>query len=171
HHTRVLAALKTPRDLASTLLVVEHDREVIAGSDGLFDFGPGAGRLGGQIVASGPPEEVGKRRGSVTGPYLSGKKAIAVPTNRRMQDAGCGMLGRSEKTSRSQKKVSSNSSPAPSSLSPHPFLEISGARHNNLRNITVRIPLGALTAVTGVSGSGKSSVADDILYTHIALDL
>ena len=81
-------ALKKLRDLGNTLLLVEHDREVIANADKLLDFGPGAGRHGGQIVAEGSPEQVGKRRGSVTGPYLTGKKAIAVPTNRRMASRG-----------------------------------------------------------------------------------
>ena len=81
---RLLTALKKLRDLGNTLLVVEHDREVVANADQLLDFGPGAGRDGGQIVAQGTPEQVARRRGSVTGPYLSGKKAIPVPTNRRM---------------------------------------------------------------------------------------
>ncbi len=80
---RLLTALKKLRDLGNTLLVVEHDREVLANADQLLDFGPGAGRNGGQIVAHGSPEQVARRRGSVTGPYLSGKKAIPVPTNRR----------------------------------------------------------------------------------------
>jgi excinuclease ABC subunit A len=81
---RLLAALRKLRDLGNTLLVVEHDREVVRSADQLLDFGPGAGRNGGQIVAQGTPAQVAKRRGSVTGPYLSGKKAIPVPTNRRM---------------------------------------------------------------------------------------
>ena len=82
---RLLDALEKLRDLGNTLLVVEHDREVVASADQLLDFGPAAGRSGGQIVAQGTPAQVAKRRGSVTGPYLSGKKAIPVPTNRRMQ--------------------------------------------------------------------------------------
>ncbi len=81
---RLLDALKRLRDLGNTLLVVEHDREVVSDADQLLDFGPAAGQFGGQIVARGTPEQVGKRRGSVTGPYLSGKKAIPIPTNRRM---------------------------------------------------------------------------------------
>ena len=83
-NVRLLNALKRLRDLGNTLLLVEHDREVIANADKLLDFGPGAGRQGGQIVAEGSPQQVGKRRGSVTGPYLTGKKAIPVPTNRRV---------------------------------------------------------------------------------------
>ncbi|MEX2317694.1 MAG: excinuclease ABC subunit UvrA [Pirellulales bacterium] len=156
-NARLVAALKKLRDLGNTLLIVEHDREVIAGSDGLFDFGPGAGRLGGQIVASGTPEEVAKKRGSVTGPYLSGKKAIPVPKTRR---------GKPVVESSAKRRSSRSRLPAPGSM-----LEILGARHNNLRNITVRIPLGTLTAVTGVSGSGKSSLVDDILYSQLARTL
>jgi excinuclease ABC subunit A len=138
---RLLAALGRLRDLGNTLIVVEHDRDVILNSDAVLDFGPGAGKHGGQIVAEGSPGEIGTRRGSVTGPYLSGRKAIAVPTNRRMV--------------------------GPRS----PVLVIRGARHNNLRNIDVRIPLGTLTVVTGVSGSGKSSLINDILYAALARTL
>ncbi|HTU24208.1 MAG TPA: excinuclease ABC subunit UvrA, partial [Pirellulales bacterium] len=81
---RLIGALEKLRDLGNTLLLVEHDREVIAGADQLLDFGPMAGDGGGEIVARGTPAQVAKAKGSVTGPYLSGKKAIAVPTNRRM---------------------------------------------------------------------------------------
>src|SRR6185436_17081433 len=83
-NTRLLKALQKLRDLGNTLIVVEHDREVIENADRVLDFGPGAGRLGGQIVADATPEKLGKVNGSVTGPYLSGKKAIAVPKNRRI---------------------------------------------------------------------------------------
>jgi excinuclease ABC subunit A len=92
-NSRLVAALQKLRDLGNTLIVVEHDREVVENADGLVDFGPGAGRLGGNIVASGTPSAVGRMKGSVTGPYLSGKKAIGVPRLRRMQDAGCGEQG------------------------------------------------------------------------------
>src|SRR5690606_38596624 len=80
---RLLNALQKLRDLGNTLLVVEHDREVVESADQLLDFGPAAGRLGGEIVARGTPAQVAKSRTSVTGPYLSGKKNIAIPTNRR----------------------------------------------------------------------------------------
>ena len=136
---RLLDALRKLRDLGNTLLVVEHDREVVRSADRLLDFGPGAGRHGGQIVAQGKPDAIARNRKSVTGPYLSGKKAIAVPKNRRKPSAG--------------------------------WLEIRGARHNNLKNIDVRIPLGTLTVVTGVSGSGKSSLVEDILYKSLARTL
>jgi excinuclease ABC subunit A len=157
-NARLVAALQKLRDLGNTLLIVEHDREVIANSDGLFDFGPGAGRFGGQIVASGSPNEIAKKRGSVTGPYLSGKKAIGVPKNRRIEERGVG--------EKKRKKDSDSLLPAPRSQ-----LTILGARHNNLKNINVSIPLGTLTAVTGVSGSGKSSLVEDILYNQLAKTL
>ena len=135
---RLLFALQKLRDLGNTLLLVEHDREVVESADQLLDFGPAAGDLGGQVVARGTPEVVAKRRASVTGPYLSGRKSIGVPSNRRPIE---------EST---------------------PWLEVVGARHNNLRNETIRFPLGTLTAVTGVSGSGKSSLVEDVLYNALA---
>jgi excinuclease ABC subunit A len=85
---RLLTALQKLRDLGNTLLVVEHDREVVASADQLLDFGPGAGEFGGEIVARGTPQQVMKTRGSVTGAYLSGKSAIGVPRNRRIQESG-----------------------------------------------------------------------------------
>src|SRR5438132_8321706 len=87
---RLLGALKKLRDLGNTLLVVEHDREVVAAADQLLDFGPAAGEHGGQIVARGTPAEVARQKDSVTGPYLSVKKAIPVPTNRRVSNADFG---------------------------------------------------------------------------------
>lgn len=159
-NTRLINALHKLRDLGNTLLIVEHDREVLESADGIVDFGPGAGRLGGQIVANGTPERVAKQRGSVTGPYLSGKKAIPVPTNRRVE------VGRGKWEGTTSKAKSSPVPPPRSS-----FLEIVGARFHNLKNINVKIPLGTLTAVTGVSGSGKSSLIEDILYAQLAKTL
>lgn len=146
---RLISALHKLRDLGNTLLVVEHDREVVESADALLDFGPAAGRLGGEIVARGTPAEVAKRRGSVTGPYLSGKKSIPIPSNRRIEKQEQG--GEFE--------------------FPYSALRVVGARHNNLKNVTVDFPLGVLSAVTGVSGSGKSSLVEDVLHATLAKTL
>ena len=133
---RLLKALLRLRDLGNTLVLVEHDREVIAAADYLLDFGPGAGDQGGEITARGTPKQVA-RSNSLTGQYLSGKKAILVPTNRRTAD-------------------------------PEAALIVRGARQNNLKNIDVTFPLGTFLAVTGVSGSGKSSLVHEILNNTLA---
>ena len=156
---RLLGALQHLRDLGNTLILVEHDREVIGAADYLLDFGPGAGDRGGDITARGTPKQVMKAKASLTGQYLSGKKAIPVPTNRRiecgMRNAECGI------------KVNENSA----FRIPHSafrILTVRGARQNNLKNIDVRFPLGAFVAVTGVSGSGKSSLVNEVLYQTLA---
>jgi len=128
---RLLSTLRELSDLGNTLLVVEHDEETLRQADWLCDLGPGAGLEGGKIVANGPPKDVMKAKESITGAYLSGKKAIETPANRVKPKKG--------------------------------FLEIIGARQNNLDDITAKIPLGCLTAITGVSGSGKSSLVSGIL--------
>jgi excinuclease ABC subunit A len=137
---RLLAALKHLRDLGNTLVLVEHDRDVIEASDHLLDFGPGSGEGGGRITASGPPAKVKSSAQSLTGAYLSGRAAIPVPSGRRPAglDSGCRAI------------------------------VVKGARQHNLRNIDVRFPLGVVTAVTGVSGSGKSSLVEDILWKAAA---
>ena len=180
-NARLLDALKKLRDLGNTLLVVEHDRDVIRHADQLLDFGPAAGIHGGEIVARGTAEQVAKRRTSVTGPYLSGKKAIPVPSNRRMETGGWGM-GKAVVSAKTQaafnqkSKIKNQKSPVPRPQSPVPvapggWLEIIGARHNNLKNINVSIPLGTFTVVTGPSGSGKSSLVEDILFASLAKTL
>jgi excinuclease ABC subunit A len=127
---RLINVLRRLRDLGNTVLVVEHDLELIQAADTLIDVGPGAGKHGGQIVAAGTPEQVSKTEGSVTGAFLAGSAAVSVPRRRSPN---------------------------------HRALTITGARQFNLHDLTVKIPLGMLVAVTGVSGSGKSSLIFDIL--------
>lgn len=138
-NARLIAALHKLRDLGNTLLMVEHDREVLESSDHIIDFGPGAGASGGRVVGEGAPKALRKVKESLTGQYLAGEAAISVPTNRRTEGAADGRL-----------------------------LTIRGARQNNLKNVTVAIPLGRFVCVTGVSGSGKSSLITDILYPALA---
>jgi excinuclease ABC subunit A len=146
---RLLGALKNLRDLGNTLVLVEHDREVIAAADYLLDFGPGAGDKGGEITARGSPRQVERAKASLTGQYLSGKKAIPVPTNRRPAHI--------------------SSKPRGESASPGgACLLVKGARQNNLKDIDVAFPLGCFIAVTGVSGSGKSSLVHEVLYSALA---
>jgi excinuclease ABC subunit A len=139
-NTRLLGALRHLRDLGNTLVLVEHDREVIEAADHLVDFGPGAGEGGGRITAAGPPETVKASPQSLTGAYLQGRAAIPVPTNRRPAGADAG----------------------------RPAIVVKAARQHNLRNLDVRFPLGVVTAVTGVSGSGKSSLVEDTLWKAAA---
>ena len=154
---RLIQAMHRLRDLGNTLLVVEHDRDVIASSDHLCDFGPGSGPLGGTVVAQGTPKQIVKQKGSITGPYISGVKTIEVPSQRRI--------------SVPEGVPASCSDWSPLVTPPKGWLTINGARANTLRNINVNIPLGCFTAVTGPSGSGKSSLINGILYPALARTL
>ncbi|MFM7117454.1 MAG: excinuclease ABC subunit UvrA [Planctomycetota bacterium] len=167
---RLLGALHKLRDLGNTLIVVEHDREVISDCDQIFDFGPRAGYEGGQVVASGTPQQLKKATGSVTGPYLSGKKAIPIPTNRR---PGLAVPLPPVVEEKKPKKRAKKQAAEPRFAPPPPavanqVLTVLGARHNNLKDVNLEIPLQTLTVVTGPSGCGKSSLVNDVLYNSLA---
>ncbi|MFW6169273.1 MAG: excinuclease ABC subunit UvrA [Planctomycetota bacterium] len=169
---RLLAALHRLRDLGNTLIVVEHDREIIQGSDYICDFGPGAGKQGGEIVAQGTPRQLTKRRASVSGPFLSGKRAISIPENRRMtpkqKDADDDHQAETRRPTTADQPNDRGGFSEEYQPPGDEWLEVIGARHNNLCNIHARIPLGTLTVITGPSGSGKSSLVDNILYPELA---
>lgn len=133
---KLIATLQRLRDLGNTLIVVEHDEDTMRAADYIVDIGPGAGVHGGEIICAGSIKDIENCEASVTGQYLSGRKAIPLPKVRAKPD------GR--------------------------YLEVFGAKENNLKNIDVRIPLGLFTCVTGVSGSGKSSLVNEILYKYLA---
>jgi len=136
---KLLATLKSLRDLGNSVIVVEHDEETMRESDFIVDIGPGAGIHGGEVVAAGTPAQVAKNKNSITGDYLAGRRKIPVPETRR---PGNGK-----------------------------FLTVRGAAENNLKNIDVTIPLGKFVCVTGVSGSGKSSLVNGIIHKALARDL
>jgi len=134
---KLLKTLEDLRDLGNTLIVVEHDEDTMRAADYIVDIGPGAGVHGGNVVAAGTVEDICACPDSLTGQYLSGKRKIPVPAERRKTDKG--------------------------------FIHISGAAEHNLKNIDIDIPKGVITCVTGVSGSGKSSLVNEILYKTLAL--
>ena len=136
---KLLNTLKNLRDLGNTVIVVEHDEDTMREADFLVDIGPGAGVHGGEVIFAGPPQEIENCQSSLTGQYLSGKRKVEVPEQRRKGNGK--------------------------------FLEIRGASQNNLQNVNVKIPLGEFVCVTGVSGSGKSSLINEILYKKLASEL
>jgi excinuclease ABC subunit A len=171
---RLLKALKRLRDLGNTVLLVEHDREVLDAADRLFDFGPGAGRLGGSVVAQGTPAELKKNKASLTGGYLGTRLQIPVPMVRRV-DSSASTLDpplrrRATKRQLSTKKrdADAQSPSAERRVYGTEWLELLGASQNNLRNVDLRIPLKTFTCITGVSGSGKSSLLMNTLAPAVA---
>ena len=136
---KLLNTLKHLRDLGNTLIVVEHDEDTMRSADFIVDIGPKAGVHGGEVVATGSVEDIMNEPRSITGDYLSGRRKIEVPKNRKEPD------GR--------------------------WLKVYGASQNNLKNLDVKIPVGLITSVTGVSGSGKSSLVNEIIYPYLANNL
>jgi excinuclease ABC subunit A len=132
---RLINTLKDMRDLGNTMIVVEHDHEMIMESDLVVDIGPGAGEHGGEVVFVGTPQELLKDKDSITGKYLRKELEIPIPKKRRPHNSG--------------------------------YLHVENASQNNLKNISVDFPIGCFTVVTGVSGSGKSSLVNDVLYTNL----
>lgn len=128
---RLIKTLERLRDQGNSVIVVEHDEDTIRAADYVLDIGPGAGELGGKVVAAGTPQQIMDNPHSITGAYLTGKRLIRVPEKRRRPGRGA--------------------------------LKITGATHNNLKNVSAKIEFGTLTVVTGVSGSGKSSLVTDTL--------
>ena len=166
---RLLATLEQLRDMGNTVVVVEHDEETMRAADHLIDFGPGPGVRGGEVVARGTVEQLSKAPKSVTGAFLSGKRKIDVPKQRRSIVVGKPATSKpatSTSATNNQAEVTQEESPAQT-----PLLRIVGARHNNLKNVDFEIPLGKFVCVTGVSGSGKSSLVTDILMESLRRDL
>ncbi|MBR5190786.1 MAG: excinuclease ABC subunit UvrA, partial [Clostridia bacterium] len=136
---KLLGTLERLRDLGNTLIVVEHDEDTMRAADYIVDIGPGAGVHGGEVVCAGTVDDIVACKDSVTGMYLSGKRKIPVPQNRRNGNGN--------------------------------ILTVKGAAENNLKNINVDFPLGCFTCITAVSGSGKSSLINEILYKNLANEL
>jgi excinuclease ABC subunit A len=166
---KLLNTLIKLRDLGNTVIVVEHDLETMQAADYLIDFGPGAGVKGGAVVAAGSPAMVEREPESLTGQYLAGNLVIAVPEKRREpllvgSNAVKAVKLPTKKSARKKKEAEVT----PVEVTEQQWLEIHGATMNNLRNVSARMPLGTFVCITGVSGSGKSSLITETLYPALA---
>jgi excinuclease ABC subunit A len=172
---KLLNTLLKLRDLGNTVIVVEHDLETMQAADYLIDFGPGAGVKGGYVVAAGRPDAVAMINESQTGAYLSGRLEIAVPQQRRRPALGTPEGGdgaemhEAKKRGRpAVKKKAPAEAPPAAKVVAEQWIELEGATMNNLRDVSVRLPLGTFVCITGVSGSGKSSLVTETLYPALA---
>jgi excinuclease ABC subunit A len=182
-NVKMINTLQRLRDIGNSVIVVEHDEDTIRAADHILEIGPGPGVHGGAVVAQGTIADIERHPDSLTGAYLRGARSIAVPERRRALPAypsprrggatplppgeGQGVRAPSSRRGVGEHGSPTNSSPKPLGIAPRGWITIRGARENNLQNLDVPIPLGVLVCVTGASGSGKSSLVNEILYKRL----